>query len=179
MAANRSIAPRMSAHGDVLPAGPMNGSSPPARGLTVLVVDDYEDNRQMYAELLAYAGFSVVEACNGAEGIVSAQLVLPDLVIMDLSLPVIDGWEATRRLKRDERTKHIPILALTGHAPEGLAGHSRSVEEAGCDGFLAKPCSPDELLEMVETVLDRGRRTRHHAASASIPLAGTRRASGG
>ena len=179
MAANRSIAPKMSAHGDVLPEGPMNGSSPPARGVTVLVVDDYEDNRQMYAELLAHAGFSVVEACNGAEGIVSAQMILPDVVIMDLSLPVIDGWEATRRLKRDERTRHIPILALTGHAPEGLAGHSQSVEEAGCDGFLAKPCSPEELLEMVEAVLDRGSRDRRNAASASIPLAGTRRASGG
>jgi CheY-like chemotaxis protein len=152
-------------------------SSRPAKPLaTVLVVDDYEDNRRMYAELLSYAGFSVLEASNGADGIATAQLALPDLIVMDLSLPVINGWEATRRLKSDPRTKHIPILALTGHAPEGLAGHHAAVEEAGCDGFLAKPCSPDSLLEMVHGVLDR---TRRKALKATIPPSLNRRASGG
>ena len=154
----------------------MKSSRSPEGGVTVLVVDDYEDNRQMYAELLSYAGFAVVEACNGAEGIATAQTVLPDLIVMDLSLPVMDGWEATRRLKSDPRTKHIPILALTGHAPEGLAGHSAGVEEAGCDGFLAKPCSPDSLLEMVHGVLDR---TQREALKAAIPPGCARRASGG
>jgi two-component system cell cycle response regulator DivK len=144
----------------------MKSSHPPKDRVTVLVVDDYEDNRQMYAELLSYAGFAVVEACNGAEGIAKAQLVLPELIVMDLSLPVMDGWEATRRLKADERTRHIPILALTGHAPEGLAGHSAAVEETGCDGFLTKPCSPENLLEMVHGVLDRNRRK---ALRASVP----------
>jgi hypothetical protein len=86
----------------------MKASLPPEGGVTVLVVDDYEDNRQMYAELLSYAGFAVIEASNGAEGLATAQTVLPDLIVMDLSLPVMDGWEATRRLKSDARTKHIP-----------------------------------------------------------------------
>jgi CheY-like chemotaxis protein len=121
----------------------------------ILVVDDYEDNRQMYAELLAFAGYRVDEARDGAEAIAATLRLLPDLVVMDLSLPVIDGWEATRRLKADERTKHIPILALTGHAAEGLAGHSESAHDAGCDAFLAKPCSPDRLLELVEEMLAR------------------------
>jgi two-component system cell cycle response regulator DivK len=150
-------------------------SSTPKPTVTVLVVDDYEDNRQMYAELLAFAGFAVVEASNGAEGVAMAQSVLPNLIVMDLSLPVMDGWEATRRIKADERTKDIPILALTGHAPEGLAGHSAAVEEAGCDGFLAKPCTPESLLEMVHGVLDR---TRRKALRAAIPPARTRRVSG-
>ncbi len=122
---------------------------------SVLVVDDYEDNRQMYAELLAYAGYQVTEAKDGAEAIATTLRILPDLVVMDLSLPVIDGWEATRRLKADERTRHIPVLALTGHAPEGLAGHSKSAHDAGCDAFLAKPCSPERLLELVHETLAR------------------------
>jgi CheY-like chemotaxis protein len=157
-------------------AASMKSSRPPKGIVTVLVVDDYEDNRQMYAELLAFAGFAVVQASNGAEGIAVAQAVLPSLIVMDLSLPVMDGWEATRRLKSDDRTKHIPILAVTGHAPEGLAGHSAAVEEAGCDGFLAKPCTPEGLLEMVHGVLDR---TRRKALRATIPPSRTRRASGG
>jgi two-component system cell cycle response regulator DivK len=126
---------------------------------SILVVDDYEDNRQMYAELLAYAGYQVTEARDGAEAIATAQRLLPDLIVMDLSLPVIDGWEATRRLKADDRTRHIPVLALTGHAPEGLAGHSEGAHEAGCDAFLAKPCSPETLLELVRELLARHRRS--------------------
>jgi two-component system, cell cycle response regulator DivK len=122
---------------------------------SILVVDDYEDNRQMYAELLAYSGYRVAEARDGAEAIATAQRILPDLIVMDLSLPVIDGWEATRRLKADERTRHIPVLALTGHAPEGLAGHSESAHEAGCDAFLSKPCSPESLLALVHEMLVR------------------------
>ena len=126
---------------------------------SVLVVDDYADSRQMYAELLAYAGYRVAEARDGAEAIAVAQRVLPDLIVMDLSLPVIDGWEATRRLKGDDLTRHIPVLALTGHAPERVAGHSEDAREAGCDAFLAKPCSPDRLLEVVLETLDRARRS--------------------
>jgi CheY-like chemotaxis protein len=124
----------------------------------ILVVDDYEDNRQMYAELLAYAGYEVAEARDGAEAIAVAHRILPDLIIMDLSLPIIDGWEATRRLKAAERTRLIPVLALTGHAPEGLAGHSESARDAGCDAFLAKPCSPETLLEVVRETLVHHRR---------------------
>jgi CheY-like chemotaxis protein len=123
----------------------------------ILVVDDYEDNRQMYAELLAYAGYEVAEARDGAEAIAMAHRLLPDLIVMDLSLPIVDGWEATRRLKADERTRLIPVLALTGHAPEGLAGHSESARDAGCDAFLAKPCSPETLLEVIRETLVRHR----------------------
>jgi CheY-like chemotaxis protein len=150
-------------------------SEPSKATVTVLVVDDYEDNRQMYAELLTFAGFDVLEARNGAEGLAIAQSALPNLIVMDLSLPVMDGWEATRRIKADERTKHIPVLALSGHAPEGIDGHSAAVAETGCDGFLAKPCTPESLLEMVHGVLDR---TRRNALRATIPPAHTRRLSG-
>ena len=140
--------------------------APRVRADCVLVVDDYEDNRQMYAELLSYAGFAVVEASNGAEGLATAQTVLPDLIVMDLSLPVMDGWEATRRLKGDERTRHIPVLALSGHAQEGLLGLSEGAHEAGCDGFLSKPCSPEALLEIVRDVLARTQARRAQGASA-------------
>jgi two-component system cell cycle response regulator DivK len=139
----------------------------------VLVVDDYEDSRQMYGELLAYAGYQVAEAGDGAEAIALARRVLPDLIVMDLSLPVIDGWEATRRLKGDVLTCHIPIVALTGHAPEGLAGHSESAHAAGCDAFLAKPCSPDALLEVVRAMLASRRRG---VRKSRVRPRGTRRA---
>jgi len=79
---------------------------------------------------------------------------LPDIIIMDLSLPVMDGWEATRRLKADERTRRIPVVALTGHA---LAGHSKVAQEAGCDSFLAKPCLPDQLVAEIRRMLESGK----------------------
>src|SRR5579859_129235 len=132
----------------------------------ILVVDDCDDNRQMYAELLAYAGYRVAEARDGAEAIAIACRILPDLIVMDLSLPVIDGWEATRRLKAEQRTTLIPVLALTGHAPEGLAGVSEAAGDAGCDGFLAKPCSPEALLEIIEEMLARLRASVHKARAA-------------
>lgn len=116
----------------------------------VLIVDDFEDNRAMYAEFLRYSGIEVVEAKDGAEAVEKARTELPDLVVMDLSLPVIDGWEATRRIKHDPLTRDIPIIALTGHA---LEGHSQGAREAGCEGFLAKPCLPETLLETVNAIL--------------------------
>jgi two-component system, cell cycle response regulator DivK len=116
----------------------------------ILVVDDFEDNRAMYAEYLSYSGYRVEQASNGEEAVELTQRLKPDVVVMDLSLPIMDGWEATRRLKADERTKHIPIIALTGHA---LAGHSRGAQEAGCDAFLAKPCLPEKLVAKVEELI--------------------------
>lgn len=130
----------------------------------VLVVDDFDDNRAMYAEFLRFSGYEVGEATNGAEAIEMTQSFVPDVVIMDLSLPVLDGWEATRRLKSDARTRHIPIVALTGHA---LEGHSQGARAAGCDEFLAKPCLPETLLQTVRVVLARIAAAASPAAAAN------------
>ena len=121
----------------------------------VLIVDDFQDNREMYAEFLRFSGLRVEEATNGLEALEKAATLLPDLIVMDLSLPGIDGWEATRRLKSDAATKHIPVVALTGHA---LAGYSEGARQAGCDGFITKPCLPETLLEEIQRTLEgRGR----------------------
>jgi two-component system, cell cycle response regulator DivK len=122
----------------------------------VLVVDDFADNREMYSEYLSFSGYDVIEAKNGMEAIAKAQDRMPDIIVMDLSLPVMDGWEATRRLKADERTRQIPVVALTGHA---LAGHHRGAREAGCDSFLAKPCLPDQLVAEIRRMLETGKAT--------------------
>jgi CheY-like chemotaxis protein len=116
----------------------------------ILVVDDYQDAREMYAEYLQYSGFRVAEARNGNEAVDQAFALKPDLILMDLSLPGMDGWEATRRLKADEATRHIPIVALTGHA---LAGASDGARKAGCDSFVTKPCLPDDLVVEVRRML--------------------------
>ena len=120
-------------------------------GPLILVVDDYQDAREMYAEYLQYSGFRVAEARNGNEAVTQARSLKPDLILMDLSLPGMDGWEATRVLKADEQTRHIPIVALTGHA---LAGASEGARKAGCDSFVTKPCLPDDLVVEVKRMLD-------------------------
>ena len=117
----------------------------------ILVVDDYQDAREMYAEYLQFSGFRVAEAKNGNEAVTQARSLRPDLILMDLSLPGMDGWEATRVLKADEATKHIPIVALTGHA---LAGASEGARRAGCDSFVTKPCLPDDLVVEVKRMLN-------------------------
>ncbi len=116
----------------------------------VLIVDDYQDAREMYAEYLEYSGYRVAEARNGLEAVEKAFALHPALILMDLSLPVMDGWEATRRLKSDIRTRSIPVVALTGHA---LDGHSREAQDAGCDAYVTKPCLPDDLVREVQRVL--------------------------
>ncbi|WP_239469997.1 response regulator [Archangium violaceum] len=122
-----------------------NDSSP-----LVLIVDDYQDAREMYAEYLEFSGFRVAEARNGLEAMEKAFALHPSVILMDLSLPVMDGWEATRRLKNDVRTRCIPVVALTGHA---LDGNSREAQDAGCDAYVIKPCLPDALVREVERVL--------------------------
>jgi two-component system cell cycle response regulator DivK len=122
----------------------------------VLLVDDYPDAREMYSEYLAFSGFDVVEAANGMEALQRAVDDVPDIILMDLSLPVMDGWEATRRLKADARTAGIPVVALTGHA---LAGISEGAREAGCDSFVTKPCLPEDLVKEIKRVLERPRAT--------------------
>jgi two-component system cell cycle response regulator DivK len=109
----------------------------------VLVVDDFEDNRSMYVEYLQFQGFRVAEAVNGEEAVAQTRSLLPSVIVMDLSLPVMDGWEATRRIKADPNTSHIRVIALTGHAEPA---HAKKALEAGCDDFVAKPCLPENLL---------------------------------
>jgi two-component system, cell cycle response regulator DivK len=116
----------------------------------VLVVDDYADAREMYSESLLMLGFRVATASNGVEAVEKARSLAPDVILMDLSLPGIDGWEATRLLKADELTRHIPVVALTGHAPAHAAERAKA---AGCDRLLIKPALPDQVVAEVRRAL--------------------------
>jgi CheY-like chemotaxis protein len=128
------------------------GAAPEEEGprRRILLVEDQPDLRQLYAEQLILSGFTVIEAENGADAIAHTGARFPDVVLMDLSLPVIDGWEATRRLKADSRTAHIPVVALTAHDNSGELQRATS---AGCDWFVPKPCPPDALITEVRRVL--------------------------
>jgi CheY-like chemotaxis protein len=125
-------------------------TKPDGRQPLVLVVEDYQDAREMYAAYLQFSGYRVAEATDGFEAIEKTLELLPDIILMDLALPKMDGWEATRRLKSDERTKNIPIVALTGHA---LAGFAEGARIAGCDAFVTKPCLPDALVAEIQRML--------------------------
>jgi CheY-like chemotaxis protein len=129
-------------------------------GSLVLVVDDFHDNREMYTQYLSFAGYRVAEAVDGEDALAKARGLLPDVIVMDLSLPRLDGWEATRRLKKDPLTAAIPVIALTGHA---MGGHAEGAMEAGCDAFVTKPCVPSDLETRVREILER---TRAAAAGA-------------
>lgn len=130
----------------------------------VLVVEDYQDAREMYAAYLQFSGFAVAEAANGVEAVEKTRELLPDIVLMDLALPRMDGWEATRRLKANPATKHIPVVALTGHA---LAGHAEGAREAGCDAFVTKPCLPDALVAEIKRLLDQQDAKSENKASST------------
>ena len=116
----------------------------------ILLVEDQQELRQLYAQQLTLSGFDVIEATNGAEAVAHTTSHAPDVVLMDLSLPVMDGWEATRQLKNDDRTAHIPVVALTAH--DG-SGELQRATRAGCDWFVPKPCPPDALIAEVRRVL--------------------------
>ena len=118
----------------------------------ILLVEDQLELRQMYAQQLELSGFDVIQAGNGADALTQTGTYSPDVVLMDLSLPVLDGWEATRRLKNDERTAHIPVVALTSH--DG-SGELQRATRAGCDWFVPKPCPPDALAAEIRRVLAR------------------------
>jgi two-component system, cell cycle response regulator DivK len=139
--------------GRVSPHPRSSASADAARPALILIVDDFDDNREMYAEFLRFTGYRVEEAANGLEALEKAFGLLPDVIVMDLSLPGVDGWEVTRRLKADGRTGHIPVIAVTGHA---LAGHSQGALEAGCDAFVTKPCLPEDLATEIQRLLDAG-----------------------
>ena len=109
----------------------------------ILLVEDFEDAREMYRDYLEFSGFRVATAVDGRSAIDQARSLNPDLILMDLSLPGIDGWEATRILKSDPETSHLLIVALSAHA---LAAEGNRARVAGCDGFIAKPCLPPDLV---------------------------------
>lgn len=115
---------------------------------TVLIVEDNYDNRAIYTEMFRAAGFRVLEAHNGAEGVEQARESLPDLILMDLSMPVLDGWGAMKRLRADPRTARIPVIALSAHVV--LGGDYRRSQEAGFVAYLTKPVEPRTVLEAVE-----------------------------
>jgi CheY-like chemotaxis protein len=117
----------------------------------ILIVEDNEMNRDMLARRLARRGYEVLVAVDGADGIASAQKQVPDLILMDMSLPVVDGWEAARRLKADPGTASIPIVALTAHA---MAGDRDKALNAGCDAYETKPVELPRLLETMQQLLD-------------------------
>jgi two-component system, cell cycle response regulator DivK len=117
----------------------------------ILVVDDFKDNRDLYEYFLSQQGFRVSLACDGQDALDKAFELQPDLVVMDLSLPVMSGWEAIRRLKASEATKHIPVVVLSGHDLSGTAS------DFGWEGFLVKPCWPDGMIAEILRVLDSRR----------------------
>ena len=116
----------------------------------ILVIEDTEDNRRILRDLLTNAGFELIEAVDGEKGVFAAVEVNPDLILMDIQLPIIDGYEATRRIKANPATRHIPIIAVTSYA---LSGDEAKAREAGCDDYIAKPFSPRQILAIVRKYL--------------------------
>jgi two-component system, cell cycle response regulator DivK len=123
----------------------------------ILIAEDFEDARDLYRDYLQFSGFAVETASNGREAIDRALSLQPDLILMDASMPVLDGWQATREGKANPETQHIPVLALTAHAFDDARQEARS---SGCDGFVTKPCLPDDLVAKVRATLDAGRRKK-------------------
>jgi two-component system cell cycle response regulator DivK len=117
----------------------------------ILVIEDQEDNRIILRDLLTSADFEVIEALNGQEGVDMAGTQQPDLILMDIQLPVLDGYEATRRIKGNPALASIPIIAVTSYA---LSGDEAKAKAAGCDGYVTKPFSPRLLLAKVREFLD-------------------------
>jgi two-component system, cell cycle response regulator DivK len=131
----------------------------------ILVVDDFKDARDMYKYLLSRRGFRVTLASDGQEAFDKALKLQPDLILMDLSLPVVSGWEATQRLKAEEKTRHIPVVILTAHELSGAKAM------LGCEGFLTKPCLPDAMVTEIVRLLE-GRNDSRPAFSATTRAAG-------
>ena len=116
----------------------------------ILIIEDQEDNRAILRDLLTGAGFELIEAVDGEEGVKLAQSERPDLILMDIQLPIIDGYEATRQIRATVDLKSIPIIAVTSYA---LSGDEAKTRAAGCDGYVAKPFSPRQLLAKVREFL--------------------------
>ena len=118
----------------------------------ILVIEDQEDNRAILRDLLTASGYVLIEATDGAAGVAKAAAERPDLILMDIQMPVMDGYEATRRIKADPTLKAIPIIAVTSYA---LSGDEAKTRDAGCDGYIAKPYSPRALLALIKSFLDK------------------------
>ena len=118
----------------------------------ILVVEDHEDNRQILRDLLSAAGYEMVEAHDGEQALVQVAAVRPDLILMDIQLPGVDGYEVTRRIKADPTLAAIPIIAVTSYA---LYGDDAKARAAGCDDYVAKPFSPRQLLAKIRGYLPR------------------------
>jgi CheY-like chemotaxis protein len=116
----------------------------------VLLAEDFEDARDLYRDYLEFSGFTVETAGNGRDAIALAIASQPDVILMDASMPVLDGWQATRELKENPATRHIPVLALTAHAFDDARQQALAV---GCDGFIPKPCLPDDLVARIRATL--------------------------
>jgi two-component system cell cycle response regulator DivK len=125
-----------------------HGESSPS----VLLVEDDRDGRRLYADWLSEAGFRVEEAHNGLQALERALDLRPDVIVTDLNIPGIDGFELTRRLRHDERTRDIPVVAVTGYA--AYASDPSRAHRAGCDLVLPKPCAPDELENAIRSLID-------------------------
>jgi two-component system, cell cycle response regulator DivK len=119
----------------------------------ILIIEDQEDNRAILRDLLGQAGYELIEAADGEEGVKLAEQERPDLILMDIQLPVIDGYEATRRIRGVLDLKSIPIIAVTSYA---LSGDEAKARAAGCDGYVTKPFSPRDLLAKVRAYLPAG-----------------------
>jgi two-component system, cell cycle response regulator DivK len=116
----------------------------------ILVIEDTEDNRQIVRDLLESAGYELIEALDGLEGVAAAEREHPDLILMDIQLPGIDGYEATRRIRAVPSLAKVPIIAVTSYA---LSGDEAKTRAAGCDGYVAKPFSPRQLLAKIREFL--------------------------
>jgi two-component system, cell cycle response regulator DivK len=117
----------------------------------ILVIDDHDDNRRLLRDLLENASYEVIEAMTGEEGVALAEAHVPDLILMDIQLPDIDGYEATRRIKSMPAVRHVPVIAVTSYA---LSGDDVKALRAGCDAYVTKPFSPRALLAKVKAYLE-------------------------
>jgi two-component system, cell cycle response regulator DivK len=118
----------------------------------ILVIEDQEDNRAILRDLLTTVGYELVEAVDGADGVAKAEAEKPDLILMDIQMPVMDGYEATRRIKAIPACASIPVIAVTSYA---LSGDEAKTRAAGCDGYVAKPYSPRQMLATIRSFLDK------------------------
>jgi len=119
----------------------------------ILIIEDQEDNRAIMRDVLSTAGYALIEAVDGEEGVKLARSERPDLILMDIQLPLLDGYEATHQIRATEDLKSVPIIAVTSYA---LSGDEAKTREAGCDSYVAKPFSPRELLAKVRALLPNG-----------------------